>query len=52
MAYNNSSSGTIYSDITGFVSVIQSIIESKRKSARQAYINALKSDKDFDFCVH
>ena len=46
MTNDNNSSGTIYSDITGFVTVIQSIIESRKRKTRIQLIRQLKTDKD------
>jgi hypothetical protein len=36
----------MFSDITGFISIVQSIIESYQKATRRRLIQALKSDKD------
>lgn len=46
MRYDYKTSGELYTDVTGFVSIIKSIIETGQKAVRIRLINELKTDKD------
>jgi len=46
MRFDYKASGVLYSDVTGFISIINSIIEAGQKGIRSRLINELKEDKD------
>lgn len=46
MGFNFQSFGILYSDITGFITLIRSIYESTERSTKQKLIHELKSDKE------